>query len=88
MINYAVAPNHISSEVAGEIVILNHKEGLYYSLDQVGAVVWQALQAQPQTLATLVEAVTTQFEVSPQTCETDVKSLLDDLVTEKIVTLQ
>ena len=85
MIQYAVAPNHISSELSGEVVILNHKDGVYYNLDEVGAVIWQALQTQPQTAEALAQTVLSQFDVTPEVCRADLQALLDDLVKEKIV---
>lgn len=82
---YKLTSQQIASKVGGEIVILNHNKGAYYGLDEVGAVVWNSLEAEPQTLETLCEAVLGEYDIDKETCLEDVEVLLNDLISEKLV---
>lgn len=72
------APQQVSSELDGEVVILNLRDSTYYSLDEVGALVWAAIQ-QPRPFAEVVEAVLAEYDVEPAQCEQDLLALLGDL---------
>lgn len=82
---YQLTSEQISSKVAGETVILNHSKGAYYGLNEVGVVVWDNLEKGPQTIETLCEAVTSEYDVDPETCKSDIDGLLKDLISERLV---
>lgn len=82
---YKLTTQQIASNVGGEIVILNHNKGEYYGLDEVGAVVWNSLETEPQTLDSLCEAVLADYDIDKQTCLSDIESLLQELISEKLV---
>ena len=60
---YRLTQNQISSQVAGETVILNHAAGSYYSLDEVGTLVWEQLRQSPASFDTLKDHILASFEV-------------------------
>ena len=73
------SPDQVSSELDGEIVVLNHRDGVYFGLDAgVGALVWRRLQT-PATPAELVSLVMDAFEVDEERCSRDVGALLEQL---------
>ena len=82
---YKLTSQQIASNVGGEIVILNHKKGEYYGLDEVGALVWNSLEEQPQTLDSLCSAVLKDYDIDKHTCLKDIELLLKDLISEKLV---
>ncbi|WP_020599408.1 PqqD family protein [Spirosoma panaciterrae] len=82
---YRLTQNQISSELAGETVILNHAAGMYYGLNEVGTFVWELLKQSPMSFEELKEQVMTNFEVDESTCTDDLQQLLNDLVHEKLV---
>ncbi|MCE7059032.1 PqqD family protein [Dyadobacter sp. CY343] len=82
---YQLTSDQISSKVAGETVILNHKKGAYYGLDEVGVMIWDLLEKGPQTLESLCEVVESEYEVDAETCKSDLEVLLKDLMAEKLV---
>nr|WP_295930375.1 PqqD family protein [uncultured Dyadobacter sp.] len=82
---YQLTSDQISSKVAGETVILNHTKGAYYGLDEVGALIWDTLEKGPQTIESLYEVVTNEYEVDQATCRNDVDGLLKELISEKLV---
>ncbi|SEI77011.1 Coenzyme PQQ synthesis protein D (PqqD) [Dyadobacter koreensis] len=84
---YKLTSQQIASNVGGEIVILNHNKGEYYGLDEVGALVWNSLEEEPQTLDSLCSAVLEDYDIDKQTCLEDIELLLKDLISEKLVEL-
>ena len=78
-----------SEEVAakvidGEAIIINLANGVYYSMDKVGAFVWDLLQA-GHTLEEVIAAVTTRYDVSREQAEANVRELVQELVQENLV---
>jgi len=82
---YKLTSQQIASKVGDEIVILNHNKGSYYGLNEVGALVWNTLEEEPQTLEALCEVVLEEYNIDKKTCTEDVEFLLNDLISEKLV---
>jgi hypothetical protein len=82
---YQLTNRHMSSSLGDEVVILNHKDGVYYGLEEVGMLVWEQLQAAPQTVAELADKVCEDYDIAPENCQADIQNLLNDLVKEKLV---
>jgi hypothetical protein len=74
------SPDQVSSELDGEVVVLNHRDGVYFGLDAgVGALVWRAVQT-PVRVREVVAAVLDAYEVDAERCARDVTALLDELM--------
>jgi hypothetical protein len=73
------ATHQVSSELAGEAVILDLKSGKYYGLNSVGARIWELIQ-QPRRVAAIHERLLAEFEVAPDRCWSDLIALLQRLV--------
>ncbi|MBE7383300.1 MAG: PqqD family protein [Leptolyngbya sp. SIO1E4] len=69
------APDQVCSDLNGEAVILNLKSGVYYGLNETGALIWQLIQT-PQTVESLRTALLGEYDVEPEVCDRDLKSLL------------
>lgn len=82
---YQLTNKQMSSVMGNEVVILNHADGVYYGLEEVGAFVWEQIQAQPLSFDEIVEKVCENYEVEHDICKADVEKLLDDLIREKLV---
>ncbi len=82
---FKLSSAQVSSNVADEVVILNHDKGVYYGLGEVGAAIWSALESGPKSFDELCELITAEYEVDKETCETDVAALLNELMHEKLV---
>ncbi|MEW6754373.1 MAG: PqqD family peptide modification chaperone [Candidatus Latescibacterota bacterium] len=74
----------VSSDLGGEVVILNVRKGVYCGLCGVGAHVWRLLQ-EPRRLADVRDALLQEYEVSPQRCEEELVALVRDLAREGLV---
>jgi hypothetical protein len=73
-----------SKVIDGEAIIINLANGVYYSMDKVGALVWDRLQA-GHTLDDVIVAVTGAYDVSRDQAESDVRELVQELVQENLV---
>ena len=82
---YQLSSEQIASKVAGETVILNHNKGAYYGLDEVGVLIWDALENEPQTVESLCSLVQDEYAVDEETCKSDIETLLKDLISERLV---
>ncbi len=74
----------VSCDLGGESAILNLKNGVYYSLDPVGARVWNLLQ-EPRSVQEVCETLLGEYDVEPQRCESDLHALLEKLLGEGLI---
>ena len=61
-----------------EVVVLDLNSGTYYGLDDLGARIWTLIE-QPASLATLREAIMSEYEVDAETCERDILAFLKQM---------
>lgn len=80
----ASGSTYLSTNVNGELVILNLMDETYYGLVGVGARVWELIQ-QSRTFAELVEQISRDYDVEPNRCEIDVRTLLVNLASKSLV---
>ena len=73
-----------SKVIDGEAIIINLANGVYYSMDKVGALIWVLLQA-GCTLEEMILAVTDQYDVSREEAESNVRELVQELIQENLV---
>ena len=78
------AQNQISSELAGEAVILNLSSGIYYGLNEVGARVWELIQ-QPKRFSEVLDALVEEYDVQPEVCSRDLAEILRVLADANLV---
>jgi ABC-type xylose transport system substrate-binding protein len=73
-----------SKVIDGEAIIINLANGVYYSMEKVGALVWDLLQA-GRTLEQVIEAVTARYDVTREQAEANIHELVQELVQENLV---
>ena len=76
-----------SCPLGDDTVILDLKAGLYFSLDNVGAMIWQLIQ-QPKSVKELREAILQTFDVERQVCDRDLLALLHELASRNLVEIR
>ena len=69
-----------------EIVILKLKSGEYYTLNEVGQHIWQAISDQ-QNVQGILNQIVEQFDVTYEKAKEDVMTFLDNMLKESIVLL-
>ena len=78
------ANDQVSSDLGGEVAILDLKAGVYYGLDAVGARIWSLIQ-EPRTVNEIRDILLEEYEVEPEHCERDLLALLRRLADEGLV---
>jgi hypothetical protein len=63
---------------------MNLSNGLYFSMDGVGAAVWELLE-DGHSLSEVAEAVGARYSVDPAAVQPDVNGLVEDLLAEGLV---
>jgi hypothetical protein len=81
------APSMLQSEVDGDVVALNIDRGMCYGLNNIGSRIWRLLE-QWTTLGSICSTLTREYDVDPQTCEAEVRRLLNELAEERLIEVQ
>ena len=77
----AAAKGQVSSDLGGEVAILDLDSGIYYGLDEVGARIWELVQ-EPTAVEEVLATVVGEYDVELVRAERDVLALLQRLVDE------
>src|SRR5437879_4369638 len=78
------AKDQVSSNLAGEIVILSLQTSRYFGLDRVAARIWELLKA-PARVAAIRDTIIREHEVEPGRCERDLLALLQQLAEQGLI---
>ncbi|MEO7361504.1 MAG: PqqD family protein [Gemmatimonadaceae bacterium] len=70
--------------IDGEAIIMNLTNGAYYSVDAVGAVVWQWIDEE-QNVSTILERLHAAFPQSAGAISTEVQLFVDQLLDDGLV---
>jgi hypothetical protein len=81
------AKDQVSSDLGGEVAILDLKAGVYYGLDAVGARIWSLIQ-EPRTVNEIRNILLEEYEVEPERCERDLLVLLQRLADERLIEVE
>ncbi len=68
----------------GEAIIINLSNGVYYSMDKVGGLIWELIDGR-YSLEEMVTALCARYDVSAEKAKSDVERLLGELVQENLV---
>ena len=77
---YRLRPGTLSSDLGGELVILDSQGGDYFALNEVGACIWEFLEDEGSNVPPMIEKVCAKFAVDRSVAERDVMLFLNDLV--------
>ncbi len=78
------SPNQVSSDLAGETVLLSMTSAKYYGFAGVGSRIWELIQ-QPVAVSAVCSVITEQYDVSRELCEADVLRFLRDLLAKGLL---
>lgn len=76
----------VSSELGGDVVIMDVKSGTYLGLNSSGARIWNLVQ-QPRKVSEIRDVICKEYDVEPDRCEIDVLGLLQQLAAKGLVEL-
>jgi len=69
----------LASPLGGEVVLLEPEAGIYFSLNEVGARIWDMMR-DPVPVESIARRIMEEYDVDPEQCRTDVLRLLSELV--------
>ena len=78
------SPNHVSTDLGGEVVILDMQSDEYFSLDGVGIRIWEMIETSTpvnEILAAILQA----YDVEPATAERDLLAVLSEMAREGLI---
>ena len=78
------SPDQVSSDLAGETVLLSMLSARYYGLEGIGSRVWE-LVGTPTRVSRICETITAEYDVAPERCEADVLGFLRELAEKELI---
>ena len=79
--------DQVSTDLGGEVVILGLQSEEYFSLEGVGARIWEMIQ-EPRTVQEILDAILNNYAVEPERCERDLLAVLGELADEGLVEIK
>jgi hypothetical protein len=70
--------------IDGEAVIINLANGVYYSMDKVGGLIWSMIE-RARSIDAIADAVAAAYDVAPPGARKDIEHLAAQLVAEDLV---
>jgi len=81
------AKNQVSCDLAGEAVILSLDQGIYFTMNPVGARIWSMLKTSIP-VHEIRDSIMSEFEIGEETCEADLLAVLEDLAREGLIKVE
>lgn len=78
------SPDQVSSDLAGETVLLSMTSAKYYGFAGVGSRIWQLI-ATATPVRTVCDTIAAEYEVERAECEADVLGFLEQCVKSGLV---
>jgi hypothetical protein len=72
--------------VDGEAVLMGISDGRYYRLDDIGTRIWSLIET-PKSLSAVCDQLVQEFSVPRETCEADVRGLLERMSKHNLIRL-
>jgi hypothetical protein len=79
--------DQVSCDLEGEAVILSLNEGIYYTLNSVGARIWNLIR-EPLQVGMVCDIIVKEFDVAADKCERDVLQVLGEMEKEGLIVIE
>jgi hypothetical protein len=76
----------LAAKVGDELVMMSAEKGNYIGLSDVGARIWELLEA-PQDVAALHAQLLKEYDVTPEVCRAEVDTFLKELAKHGAIAL-
>ena len=76
--------DQVSSDLAGETVLLSMQSAMYYGLDEVASRIWELVR-DPIRVSEVRDAILSEYDVEPDRCEADVLTFLRELAAKGLI---
>src|SRR3954467_7457996 len=77
-IRYSAIKEHLYSDLNGEAVVLNLRNGKYYGLNAVGNSIWGLIQT-PKSLREIQTSLISEYEMEPEICRLAAEEFLNKM---------
>ena len=77
----------IEAEIDGEIIGLEVEQGTCFGFNPTASRIWALIET-PRRFGELRDALVAEYEVDRETCESELRALLDELRDDGLVTLE
>jgi len=74
----------LSSKISSDIVLFDDEASCYFSMNEVGSRIWEAL-ATPKTVSALSEELCLIFDVSREQAQKELCHFLDQLLSKNLI---
>jgi coenzyme PQQ synthesis protein D (PqqD) len=81
---YRRATDLMEADLGNELVALDPKAGNCFGFNEVATWVWRRL-AEPASFDQLRDELLAEYDVSAEQCSRELKALLDDLMTKRLI---
>lgn len=81
------SPEHVFSDIDGEVVLLGIETGHYYGFDAVLSEIWGMMEA-PVAVSALVDRLLERYEVERAVCEADVLKIFNRMLDDKLIEIE
>jgi hypothetical protein len=75
-----------STDMDGEVVMMNIDKGNYYGFNSVGSRIWEIIE-RPMSVEKIISTLLKEFNVDTKTCEDEVLSFLNGLCYEELISI-
>lgn len=79
------SPRVIFESIDGELIMVHMEKGAYYTTDEVGAVLWEMIEA-GHSVDGMCRALETRYEASAREIGSAVLSFIERLIAEELIT--
>jgi hypothetical protein len=80
----AATKDQVSSDLAGETILLSMQSAMYYGLDEVASRIWELVR-DPIQVSEISETIAREYDVERPRCEADVIEFLRELETKGLI---
>ena len=70
--------------IDGEAILINLTDGMYFSMDEVGTMIWELLE-RGHSLEQVANSVSEQYDVGPEQAASDVQRLVAELHDARLI---
>ena len=77
----------ISTDLDEETILMSIEQGAYYGMEETARRIWQLLETR-QKVAQLCGQLAAEYNVTPEICQHDVLSYLEELQSEGLIVVE
>ncbi|MCP9762947.1 PqqD family protein [Lacihabitans soyangensis] len=82
---YRASQCQVSSNLCGSTILLNHRKGTYYELNEVGTTIWERLKTESVTFEELKALILDDYDVDVSVATNDLEKIINELLHEKLL---